>query len=466
MKYIWLILSLLLGTVRLSAQVKTSLSLSEYLRQVREFHPVLRQADLLPDAARAELTQARGAFDPALTGGFDTKSFDEKEYWNYRNLTLKAPVWSGIEFKAGWENTDGDYLNPESTLPEDGQFFAGVSLPLGRGLVIDERRNAIRVAELAIDISGAERQKISNKVLAEAAKTWWLWWEAANRVDLLEESLELARIRMNGTVQSILNGDKPGIDSVEAEVEVFKREAAWQEGLMELDVARAFASAFLWDADFLPVDLPKGTMPGAPGQIFQSPGEAEAAEIRMWSQENHPEIRKLNFKGMQIDREQAWAKQNLLPDVRLDLLQLHSPGYTPPINTSNYKVGVSFYMPLFLRKERGKLQGLNIKENQNQLGIQDARRNISASLEAAEARIQRLENLVAIQERTVSGTEQLRQAEVTLQQNGESSLFLVNRRERSWVEARLKRVSYEAKAGKARVNYYLESGRDFRELIP
>lgn len=457
----WLILLLTGLASWASGQQANRISLGEYLAMVRAGHPLMRQAETLPALADAELQQARGAFDPVLSGGFSTKQFQGTNYYEYQTAMLKVPVWSGVELKAGYENAFGTYLNSESQTPANGLVYAGVSLPVGRGLVLDERRNAVQLAAIGRDISEAERLKLANKVMADAAKTWWLWWEAYQRWELLRESVELAEVRMEGIRESIRQGDRPVVDSVEAYVEILKRKSDLGEGRLELTNAVAFASAYLWDTLGKEIVLTLQSEPVLEGNPYGAPSEAEAGQWRQWSMENHPEIRKLALKQGQLTRERVLATQNLLPDIRLEFFPLTTaPPVMSEMSTANYKAGVSVYFPLLLRKERGKLQSIRIKQDQLEQSLRHQVRLVDAEVQASLQQVSQLDSLVDIQMALVEGARVLREAEVTLFMTGESSQFLVNRRERAWVEAQIKELAFRAKLGKAQVGYFYASGRE------
>ena len=94
------------------------------------------------------------------------------------------------------ERNSGDYLNPERYIGSEfnyQQFYAGISLPLGRGLVTDERRTALRQAELFKDMTEAEQVKLINKLLLEAAKEYWQWYYAYYNYRLLNRGCRNSR---------------------------------------------------------------------------------------------------------------------------------------------------------------------------------------------------------------------------------------------------------------------------------
>ena len=83
------------------------LSEQDFISIVKKYHPVIRQADINIQKAKADITIARGGFDPSLYLHNDQKTFDGKNYYNYTNPELKIPTWYGIEVKAGFENNGG-----------------------------------------------------------------------------------------------------------------------------------------------------------------------------------------------------------------------------------------------------------------------------------------------------------------------------------------------------------------------
>ena len=108
----WITSILILLSIGSSANdTLRTLSEDQFINIVRTYHPVARQAQLLVDRARAELTASRAGFDPAFYLHTDRKTFDGKEYYDYFNPELKIPTWYGIEVKAGLEENLGDFTN-------------------------------------------------------------------------------------------------------------------------------------------------------------------------------------------------------------------------------------------------------------------------------------------------------------------------------------------------------------------
>jgi outer membrane protein TolC len=75
-----------------SAQMMTP---EVFIQQVRQYHPIAKQAAIQVAKAQADLLSARGGFDPAITLDARRKTFDGKNYYYYTNHELKLPTRIG-----------------------------------------------------------------------------------------------------------------------------------------------------------------------------------------------------------------------------------------------------------------------------------------------------------------------------------------------------------------------------------
>jgi outer membrane protein TolC len=182
-----------------------------------------------------------------------------------------------------------------------------------------------------------------------------------------------------------------------------------------------------------------------------------------FAENNHPELQKLQFKNKQLLMDKKLAKENIKPQLNLEYypFQTYSKGVQNDVNNvfgRQYKMGASFYSSLFLRKERGKLQHANIKLKNNDFETQLTKREIVNDVFANYNQLKNLEQLLAIQQTLVINAIALRNAEDTRFESGESSLFLVNSRERSLIESQIKQAEIKSKYAKAKVQLQWASG--------
>ena len=447
------LLSLSLGSAQQdSVQV---LNFREYLGLVKAFHPVAKQARLNLDMGQAELLRSRGAFDPKIEVDYDRKKFKGTEYWDRLNTTFKIPTWYGIELKGDFEQNSGDFLNPDEFLPQDGLFSAGVRLSLGDGLWINERMATLKQAKFFREQTKAERDLQVNDILFRAALAYFDWLKAYNDQEIFIDFLENASERFEGIRQSALAGDIAAIDTVEAKIAVRNRGLSLEQAQLNLAQKALELSNFLWLDNNIPIELQANVVPDrTPGGEIDITLDLLGRPLDSLILEEHPKLQALGFKidGLEVDKR---LKVNqLLPTIDIEYNFLtENPEILNSFETAQYKGGINFELPLFLRKERGALKLAKLKLQDAQFEYASTslqlRNKISAvyrELESFEVQTDMIGNIVA-DYRTMLSAEERKFS------FGESSLFLINTRESRLIDAELKQNEVENKffASKAKL---------------
>ena len=75
-----------------------------------------------------------------------------------------------------------------------------------------------------------------------------------------------------------------------------------------------------------------------------------------FSLNNHPKINALQNKIEILNVDRKLKANMLLPKIDLGYSYLSEPSYFNNYQFNDYKIGMNFYFPLFLRKERGNLK--------------------------------------------------------------------------------------------------------------
>lgn len=449
---------LMLCTIPTFAQ--TTFGYEDFKNLVLKNHPTVKQANLFPRDAEAEIMQAKGAFDPKLTSYFDRKSFKGIDYYNRWDNVLKIPTWPGVDFKLGYERNTGKYLLEE----ESSQLLvAGLSVPIGQGLIIDARRNTLKQAQLGRNYAEAERQKLINSTIFYAAKSYWDWWFSYQQLQLIQEGYDLADKRFIATRERARVGEQATIDSVEAKITLQDREVALQQAIIELQNYRLALSNYLWSTYETPLELPEDAAP--PVAPIRKVDETTLLALINQAKLQHPEILKLNVKIDQLRIEERFRKEMLKPVFNANF-NFIADGFTnKPMSNfensfslNNHKLGFEFAMPLFLRKERGKLQQVRIKQQSTGLDLNLARREIMNDVYAAYNEVRNFEKQLKIQQDATQNQEILVRAEQRKFDIGESTLFLINTRESKLIEMRTKVESLKSKYEKALANLAYMAG--------
>lgn len=451
------------------------LTFDAFYREVLADHPVVRQAQLLDERARAEVLAAKGGvYDPTVSAAWSRKVFSGTEYYDYVDAALKVPTPVGIDLKLGYEQASGAYINPDRRTPSSGLFVAGVTIPVGRGLVTDSRRNALAQAKALGTLAAAERQGAVNKLLYSATREYAAWFEAWRRRAIIREGVALARFRLEAVTRRYDDGDAAAIDTVEAGLEYQRRLVTQLEADNDWYLATQAINAYLWDAQSTPVDLVPGVVPSVHGL---EPEALDTTAVSGWLSRamlQHPELTRALARLRQEQANRRFYGQDLLPELEVEAAALRTGaggiGAGWPEVGENYKLGAFASTPLLLMKGRGRLDASKAKAESAELEAALVRRDVRLAVLVAVNEVLTVERILALQAEAVRQARFLRDGEQRRFENSESTLFLVNQRDRLLLDEQLKLVAFEAKYVKARAALALALGEPgssaLREPVP
>ena len=431
----------------------TEFTYNEFLGYVKKYHPLVKQADLKLNEAQANLMQARGAFDPKIEVDFNEKQFKDNQYYSILNSSFKIPTWYGIELKAGFDNSEGIYVNPENTLPNSGLTSFGISVPVGQGLFINQRMADIRKAKIAQNLNAAERNLQAIEVLYEASVSYANWKRAFEEVKLYENYLVNASNRYKGIEKLISEGDKPAIDSIEAGIVVKTRLLNLEDAKLKLIKAKLELSNYLWLENNVPLELKDDLIP----EITLSKTIKEVLQINELNPidlNNHPKIKALDAKIAMLKVDKKLKANALLPKLDVSYNYLSEPSYIDNYRFEDYKIGVNFSFPLFLRKERAGVKLATIKIQDSEFGLQFERKSLENKIKSQQQEIASLEKQREYIRKLIQDYNTLLNAEDRLFEMGESSLFVINSRENSLVSSQINEIVLENRYLNAIIGLY------------
>ncbi|WP_284651542.1 TolC family protein [Flavobacterium terrisoli] len=453
-----LVVFLFFGFTVWSQKATKELSYNEFLGYVKKYHPLVKSANLQLNLAQANLMMARGGFDPKIEVDFEQKKFKDNEYYSILNSSFKIPTWYGVEIKAGFDNNDGIYLNPENTVPNQGLTSLGISIPLGQGMFINQRMADLRKAKIQLKLSQAERNLMAISVLYDASVAYFNWKRNFGEVTLYQNYLTNAEVRYKGIAKSIEEGDKPAIDSVEAGIIVRNRKLSLEESKLKLAKARLELSNFLWLENNVPLELQDDLVPEENlAATIKETLRTNDLMLANPSLENHPKINALENKIEMLEVERKLKANMLLPKIDLGYSYLSEPSYFDNYRFQDYKVGVNFSFPVFLRKERGSLRLAKYKLQDVRFDLDLERVQLKNKIKVQQTEIASLEKQQQLIESLVNDYSTMLASEERLFSFGESSVFLINSRENNLVTAQLSKLQLE--------NRFLDSNAALFKII-
>lgn len=444
-----IISTLLLYTVfsGYAQQSDQTLSLERYLTVVKKNHPLLKQAQLISKKGSAKLQKARGGLDPKIELDYDLKNFKKSTYYDKLNTVLKIPTAYGISFKASYEVNDGKYLNPEYTTPNRGLYSAGVSISLARNLLINERAATLRRAKLYQQQSLEDQRLQVNELLFKAVAVYFDWLQYYQIKKTYKTYIANANFRLRNVKKSFEAGDKPAIDTLEASINLKNRKIDFEKAKLDYLKASLKVANFVWSSEEVPMELREGTIPSTVSSetldalLNQSLNEATTSFIN-----KHPKIKALNLKRESALINKKLKANNLLPIIDLEYNFLSADIHRfSSFNTANYKGGIRFSIPLFMRKQRGDLKLAKLKLEELDFDIQNTTRTLKNKISVTEQKIASYTEQNRLLTELVDDYRKLVASEERKFNLGEGSLFLVNYREVKLIEQQLKAIKTQNK---------------------
>ena len=439
----------LINVANLCAQ---SLSLEEYMGYVKQFHPFVKQAEIVLNESEAKLLKARGAFDPNVAVKFKEKTVKDSPYYEQLNATFTLPTPFGIELKAELSEAEGRLLNPENFVSGDQLYAIGVDLNLGKGLIANSRNIALKQAKRFVQQAEEENRLVVNQILEAASHAFLDWYTAFKQWEILGEFVANAAFRFKGVKKRVETGDLAPIDSIEARIAYNNRKLMWEKSQVKLNTTALEASNFLW-LDNQPLEIKPMVVPTMTNNSLLPFENSQNIVL-----DNHPKIKALQYKVEQGQLEQRLQRNNLLPEIKLGYRWLSSTnplqhiqaGLDPENNITQLKIK----MPLFLRKERANLKLTTLKINDLRLEQEQVKLELNNKIAALKAQQNSLMKQKSIALNVADDYKILYQGEQKKFDAGESSLFLVNSREAKWLDASQKYIALEQAQQKTKLSHY------------
>jgi outer membrane protein TolC len=439
------------------------LSLPALLRQVEAFHPKLQGSDLERRVAGAKRTEKLGAFDPVLNLGADYLQFpDDAKRGNLKSAnTADAAIEFvtpyGTKVAAGGRLNLGKVKAPLSPTGELGEFFVSLKVPLNRNAGINPKSVALRQAELGIPLAQAEFIGNRLELLAKAAAGYWDWVAAVRRQRVARDLLQTAQQREQALRERAEKGDIPPIDAVEAATETARRTEAMAKADRDVQKEALKLGLYLWSADGTPVGLP--TVSQAP---LESPAPVPVSEewrgaARAAALDRRPELKAIATAREIVKLDVELAKNDRRPEVELAI----SPGYDAGFLGAGptLKAGINIGLPLMWRGPDGRIDQGRFKIDKLDLQEKLERQRIVTEVEDAVSAVNAAYTRYLAAQRELELARTLEQGERDRFAFGDSTLFLLNQRERATFEAAVKVINIHAEYEQAVAQLRAVSGQ-------
>jgi outer membrane protein len=424
--------------------------LNDFLKQVNAHHPKIRASQLLPEIAASKVREKEGAFDPQLFMETEWLRYQsptapgKPKYANDNQIGVQMQDLSGLKIRPGYRVNRLDVKSPDSLTGSAGEFFVDLKLPLMRGFQINEKRTALEQAKVAQRAADAVAKLIVIEVQLKASLSYWEWAAACTHYRLVEKNWSLAEERAKLIEKRTKSGDLAPIDLVEAKQEAIRR---WEQVLKarrQVQKTSLKLGLFSWDDNFKNVAPPEenlapNLLPGPLAALLlsnsgnvealETPAKPQLGEWEMQALQQRPELAEIKFDKEILSLDASQAENDRLPQVDLSL----SPGLDMGNKSIGltYKAGISVTIPLGTRGPDGRLQVAQLKTKKLEVDQVLETQRILTEVRDGFSLLEMASERTKATSQSVELAAKLESAERTKFQFGDSTLFLVNQRERA-----------------------------------
>lgn len=439
-----------------------TLYLNTYLEMISKNHPLIQKANLNEEIATANILKGKGALDPKIYSDIDRKQFDDLDYFTVWQSEAKIPTVLPIDFSVGYERNDGVFLNNENNVPQNGLVYGTINLSILRGLLFDEQRYNIQNAEIKGLKNLIEREIITREIIFQSINTYLDWASKNNTLDISNEFLDLIFDRHLNVIQLYENGDIPAIDTLESRLNLNSAEKLRLESRNNLIKAKEKLSLFIWNDNGDPLQINSVVVPMALQELTSLLREMSIIVNPDFIED--PLIAKIENEIETINLDTRLEKENLKPQLDLKyntIINLGKVDLDPTFTLNDYKYGVTFQYPIINRKTKGQIRINEALTEQNALDKVEYLGRLNNKYVGLVSRENIQNNILDVANEKLANSQLLYNAEVLKFSLGESSIFLLNSRERKLLEAQIELIkSYHSLGMVFSELYYLKLGQE------
>ena len=419
------------------------LEYNQFIELVKSQHPLAKKALNISAIGQKQQQSALGNFDPSVNFNFENKYSNKINYYSNANGEIKQGIFTGQSIKAGYELGQGDFVDPQNKTSSNGLAYLGVEFSVLQGLVIDKRRYEVLKSKQYNTLLQNESAILFNDLLFSATESYIDWLHDYTLVSINKRYTEIAELRFKGLIELSRVGERPFIDTVESGILMQTRLIDYSSSKIELNKTLYYLNNFRWLDD---VNLKDQTLiPTISLNQLEENCLKTFLKIKNNTNSQNPSLSYYSNKSKLLMLEKKYKAELIKPKLDLRYNALNIGSGSSVYYTNNYKWGVGFSMPLFLRTSINdyKIAGLQLKNNQFEFENKNA--ELNNKILAATKNVLEIAEQIQTSKRNLQFTRLLLDAEKVKFENNESSLFLLNTRESKVLDSEIKLIELQSK---------------------
>ena len=433
---------------------------------VEQFNPAIQQTfedqeqAVFDPVTGAEISAGREELQRQARTGSSTESSKVDIFLGGISLEQFFPTGTFVEVDAINRTSESSlYENPFSST----RLGLSVTQPLLRGYGRDVNLVRLRQARLETDITRYELRGFSQSLLARVETAYWDYALAQRQVEIVQESLKVAKQQLSETEEMIIIGTMAEAELAAVQAEV----AAQQQGLIDarsnLDSSRLQLLRLLnppgnnlWDREIKLI-----YQPTIPDILLDKVTDHVAISLSM-----RPEINQAELSIQQDDLEIIRTKNGLLPVMDL-FISLGKTGYADSffgsvsdITGDSYDVegGISFEYPLKNRDAKARHRRAVLSRKQAERALDNLSQLVELDVRGAYIEVNRAKKQIAASRATRKFQKEKHRIETEKFRVGRSTNFLVAQAQRDLLVAKISEVNAVVDYLKSLINLYRLDG--------
>lgn len=409
------------------------------------------------DAQKGHLQSQRGAFDIQLKQEFLDYSrgyYDGK--YNKTTLSRQNRVL-GSEIYGGYRKSSRDFetYNGSRNTANNGEFFAGLNIPLLQGRAIDKNRLGEMLAQYGLEESKIYLQQIKIKIQKDALKAYWNWIGSANIYQIYADLYELSLKRDKQLRQKFQQGDIAQIIVIENKKNLLTRKNDMIRAQTEFTNSAIYLSLFYRDENAQPIILEKEDIKQVEFIAnINNFNELTLSEDIDNAINDRAEIKILRNNRLKETANLKYANNLFQPKLDLNLEASKDIGNgNEQLSQSRNKIGLQLSLPLQFSgakgaksKAKAKISALDYEEKIMQEQIKTELKQIYISIKNNSQMLNNLKEEVLL-------AQKLEKAERKKFRFGASNFFVVNLREQISANSKIKKIEAWQKLQNFKADY-------------
>jgi outer membrane protein TolC len=414
---------------------------ADVTRSVIQNFPEVIAADAERDAAIGRRLSAEGAFDTRVESDVQTRldGFYSGDVADVKVIRPLGPL--GADVYGGYRISQGDFPIYEDKYYTDqgGEARIGIIFNLLRDRAIDARRAGILRAELGVTEAELERLLTRIDVQREALNAYWRWITNGQILRIYEDLLAIAVQRESALTREVRAGARAAIELTENAQNLTRRRELVRRAEQDLALAANTLSLYLRSAEGKPIVAERDQLPSS----VALPDAAEVVALV----EGRPDLELFDVARERIELDRRLAQNDLQPDLSFAIEGANDFGAVGPGGISRDPAeviaGVTLSVPLGRRDARGRIRSANARLEVLDQEQRLATDRVRQELESLEIAYRTAIDIVDLTRTESRQAQELLEAEVTRFRNGASDFFLVNLREQTAANARIRLAEAE-----------------------